>query len=157
MPGNTKGGSITVPLTSCLTGLDCFVNKNKNCQLSYSWFQSSQTGGQWYTDTSHFSIPCKYPCFSLPTIHYLSQTEHYSAHITNTCLHSPTIWDMYNKKDRFVMYGNWTGHVVSKCFSLLSVTFTGLDKHASFLWNMHITYPGYKFTTFYLLLNLPTQ
>ncbi len=26
---NTKGGSITVPLTSCLTG---FANKNKNCQ-----------------------------------------------------------------------------------------------------------------------------
>ncbi len=32
--GNTKGGSITVPLTSCLTGLDqsVFANKNKNCQ-----------------------------------------------------------------------------------------------------------------------------
>jgi hypothetical protein len=25
MPGNTKGGSITVPLTSCLTGLDFSV------------------------------------------------------------------------------------------------------------------------------------
>jgi hypothetical protein len=25
MPGNTKGGSITVPLTSCLTGLDYSV------------------------------------------------------------------------------------------------------------------------------------
>ncbi len=36
--GNTKGGSITIPLTSCLTGLDksVFGNKNKNCQLSYS-------------------------------------------------------------------------------------------------------------------------
>jgi hypothetical protein len=38
--GNTKEGSITVPLTSCLTGLEfglvCFANKNKNCQLSYS-------------------------------------------------------------------------------------------------------------------------
>ncbi len=57
-PGNTKGGSITVPLTSCLTGLDkCFANKNKNCQLSYSWFQTSQTGGQRYSDTSSFSIP----------------------------------------------------------------------------------------------------
>ncbi len=32
-PGNTKGGSITVQLTSCLTGLDfglvCYANKNK--------------------------------------------------------------------------------------------------------------------------------
>jgi len=34
--GNTKGGCITVLLTSCLTGLDYFENKNKNCQLSYS-------------------------------------------------------------------------------------------------------------------------
>jgi hypothetical protein len=36
--GNTKGGSIIVPFTSCLTGLDKPVLqiKNKNCQLSYS-------------------------------------------------------------------------------------------------------------------------
>ncbi len=38
-------------------GLACFINKNKNCQLSYSWLQTSQTGGQQYSDTSHFSIP----------------------------------------------------------------------------------------------------
>ncbi len=58
--GILKGGSITVLLTSCLTGLDlvCFANKNKNCQLSYSWFQTNQTGGQLYNDTSPFSIPC---------------------------------------------------------------------------------------------------
>ncbi len=55
---NTKGWCITVPLTSCLTGLVCFANKNKNCQLSYSWYQTSQTGGQWYSNTSPFSIPC---------------------------------------------------------------------------------------------------
>jgi hypothetical protein len=38
LPGNTKGGSIAVPLTSCLTGLDQFVLqiKTKKCQLSYS-------------------------------------------------------------------------------------------------------------------------
>ncbi len=29
-----------------------------SCQLSYSWFQTSQTGGQQYSDTSPFSIPC---------------------------------------------------------------------------------------------------
>jgi len=55
-PGNTKGGSITVPLTSCLTGLDQSVLQvNKNCQLSYSWFQNNETGDQWYSDTSPFS------------------------------------------------------------------------------------------------------
>ncbi len=29
----------------------------KKCELSYSWFQTSQTGGQQYSDTSPFSIP----------------------------------------------------------------------------------------------------
>ena len=38
----------TVELLFDLFGLACFVNKNKNCQLSYSWFQTSQTGGQWH-------------------------------------------------------------------------------------------------------------
>ncbi len=66
-PGNTKGGSITVPLTSCLTGLDWSLLqiKNKNCQLSYSWFQTSQSGGQLYSDTSPFSIPWLSECSSL--------------------------------------------------------------------------------------------
>jgi hypothetical protein len=57
--GNTKGGSITVPLTSCLTGLESavwqqtifvFIFKNR-------LIQTSQTGGQWHSDTSPFSIP----------------------------------------------------------------------------------------------------
>jgi hypothetical protein len=30
----------------------------KKCQLSYSWFQTSQTWSQQYSDTSPFSIPC---------------------------------------------------------------------------------------------------
>ena len=57
--GYTKGGSITVLLTSCLTGLEsavwqlaifCFYLQNR-------LIQTSQTGGQWYSDTSPFSIP----------------------------------------------------------------------------------------------------
>jgi hypothetical protein len=39
-------------------GLVCFANKNKICQLSYSQFQTNQKGGQQYSDTSPFSIPC---------------------------------------------------------------------------------------------------
>ncbi len=61
--GNTKGGSITVPLTSCLTILETAV-----WQLKYLCFdlqnpliQTSQTGGQWYSDTSLFSIPWMQP------------------------------------------------------------------------------------------------
>jgi len=57
--GNTKGGSITVPLTSCLTGLEsavllltifCFYLQNR-------LIQTSEIGGQGYSDTSPFSIP----------------------------------------------------------------------------------------------------
>jgi hypothetical protein len=50
---------ITVLLTSCLTGLESVV-----WQLTIFVFlekrliQISQTGGQWYSDTSPFSIPC---------------------------------------------------------------------------------------------------
>ncbi len=40
-----------------LVWISCFANKNKKCRLSYSWFQTSQTGGQWYSDTSPFIIP----------------------------------------------------------------------------------------------------
>ncbi len=44
----------TVDLLFDWFGLVCFANKNKNCQLSYSWFQTSQTGGQQCSDTSTF-------------------------------------------------------------------------------------------------------
>jgi ribosomal protein L39E len=47
----------TIDLLFGRSGLVSFANKNKNCQLSYSWFQTSQTGGQRYNDTAPFSIP----------------------------------------------------------------------------------------------------
>ncbi len=55
-PGNTKGHCTIDLLFDCFA-LVCFANKNKNWQLSYSWFQTSQTGGQQYSDTYPFSIP----------------------------------------------------------------------------------------------------
>ncbi len=52
--GNTKGGSITVLLTFCLTGLEsdnfCFYLQNRLIQIS-------QTGGQWYSDTFPLVLP----------------------------------------------------------------------------------------------------
>jgi hypothetical protein len=38
----------TIDLLFDCFGWVCFANKNKICQLSYSWFQTSQTGGQQY-------------------------------------------------------------------------------------------------------------
>jgi len=53
--GNTIGGSISVQLTSSLTGLESAVNFGFYFQNRL--MQTSQTGGQWYSDSSLFSIP----------------------------------------------------------------------------------------------------
>ncbi len=54
--GKTKGESITVHLTSFLTGLVSAVGQ-LTIILQNRLIQTSQTGGQWYCDTSPFSIP----------------------------------------------------------------------------------------------------
>jgi hypothetical protein len=71
LTGNTKGGSIAVLLTSCLTRLGSAV-----WQLTILVFylqnrpiQTNQTGGQWYSDTSPFSIPCPSWC-TCQTMHW---------------------------------------------------------------------------------------
>ncbi len=61
----------TIDLLFDWFGLVCFENKNKNYQLSYSWFQTSQTGGRRYSDTSPFSIPWPGHC-----IHKTSYINH---------------------------------------------------------------------------------
>ncbi len=48
----------TIDLLFDWFGLVCFANRNKNCQQSCKRFQTGQTGGQLYCDTSPFSIPC---------------------------------------------------------------------------------------------------
>jgi hypothetical protein len=58
----------TVNLLFYWFGLVCFANTNKKCQLSYSIFQTSQTEGQQYSDTSPFSIPWSGACNAL-TMH----------------------------------------------------------------------------------------
>ncbi len=89
--GNIKGGS--VPLTSCIDwfGLVCFAIKNKNCQLSYSWFQTSQTGGQWYSDTSPFSIPWRVLPYT--RLKRLFSDEHSSLFVTLlSCEENEVLW-----------------------------------------------------------------
>ncbi len=56
--GNTKGGSITVPLTSFfdMFGISCMNTDNFAFYLQNRQIQTSQTGGQLYIDTSPFSI-----------------------------------------------------------------------------------------------------
>ncbi len=58
-PQNTKGGSITVPLTSCFDwfGIGCMTTEIFCIYLQNRLIQTSQAGGQWYCDTPPFSIP----------------------------------------------------------------------------------------------------
>ncbi len=55
--GNTKGGSITVPLTSCLTGLDLSVLQIKTKMVSFHTADSKPVKQEVCNDTSPFSIP----------------------------------------------------------------------------------------------------
>jgi len=57
--GNTKGGSITIPLTSFFDwfGISCMTTDNFCFYLQNRLIQTSQTGGQWYSDISPFGIP----------------------------------------------------------------------------------------------------
>jgi hypothetical protein len=56
--GNSEGESMTVPLTSCLTGLDKSVLQIKTKIVSCHTADSKQ-GGQWYSDTSPLVFPAR--------------------------------------------------------------------------------------------------
>ena len=59
-----RRGSITVCLTSCLTGLDStiLVNNYVIQHKQSSWIVTSQTGGQPYSDTSTYKVSeCSLP------------------------------------------------------------------------------------------------
>jgi hypothetical protein len=58
--GNNKGGSITVPIDLLFDwfGISCMATDNFCFYLKTGLIQTSQTGGQQYSDTSPFSIPC---------------------------------------------------------------------------------------------------
>jgi hypothetical protein len=57
--GYTKGGSITVPVDLLIDwfGISCMKTVNFCFYLQNRLIQTSQTGGQRYSDTSPFSIP----------------------------------------------------------------------------------------------------
>ncbi len=70
---NTKGGIITVPLTSCLTGLDWSVwqikTKFVSCHMQLIPKQSNRRSiVQWY-------FPFSIPCFNLRIKNWLSSTS----------------------------------------------------------------------------------
>ncbi len=106
--GNTKEGSITVLLTSCLTGLEsavwlptifCFYLQNR-------LIQTSQTGGLWYSDTSPFSIPwlrlraLNYKWAELT--HHLSRKRRWAMKTVNICFCSSSYREASERCFNFV-------------------------------------------------------
>ncbi len=80
-------------------GLVCFANKNKNYQLSHNWFQTSQTGGQWYGDTSPFSIPCwnsLWLCSHLPYMEILAPRHSAKMTLRLLTLHAECCYTEFN-------------------------------------------------------------
>jgi len=64
--GNTKGlYHCTVDLLFDWFGISCMTSDNFCFYLKNRLIQTSQTGGQQYSDTSPFSIPCPTRCFVL--------------------------------------------------------------------------------------------
>ena len=63
-------GSITVPLTSCLTGLDStkLVNLYLIQHKQSSWILNIQTGGQSYSDTSPYKVSVLCLALKLPEV-----------------------------------------------------------------------------------------
>jgi hypothetical protein len=57
LPGNIKGVSTIDPLFDCF-GISCMTTDNCCFYLQNRLIQTSQTGGQRYSDTSPISIPC---------------------------------------------------------------------------------------------------
>ncbi len=59
--GNTKRGKYhcTVDLLFDWFGISCMTTDNFNFYLQNILMQTSQTGGQWYNDTSPYTIPCR--------------------------------------------------------------------------------------------------
>jgi hypothetical protein len=57
-PGNTKGHHCTIDLLFDWFGSSCMITDNFSFYLQSRLIQTGQTGGQWYIDTSPFSIPC---------------------------------------------------------------------------------------------------
>jgi hypothetical protein len=56
-PGNGKY-HCTIDLLFDLFGMSCTITDSFSFYLQNRLIQTSQTGGQWYSDTAPFSIPC---------------------------------------------------------------------------------------------------
>ncbi len=135
MPGNTKGGSITVQSTSCLTGfwISCMTTDNFCFYLQNGLIQTSQTGGQQYSDTFPFSIPCLLQDI-LPNV--LEMVTSFSEYCTQlTLLKSLQLIDSYDKE--FCLKLLW-----DSLFFLLKLCYqtSYLSKNTHMYWiRVHIT------------------
>ncbi len=92
--GNTKGSPhCTVGLLFDWFGISCMTADNFCFYLQNRLIQTSQTGGQRYSDTSPFSIPCFIPCHGLTQVNLrLGIISHYN---TQKTLQFYSIWQWH--------------------------------------------------------------
>jgi carboxylesterase type B len=67
--------------------------------MSHNWFQTSQTGGQWYSDTSHFS----FPCYSLSSASVTKKKRFKTFFQSEDCLHL----NIFVPKDGKIYFIKW--------------------------------------------------
>ncbi len=79
--GILKGGKYhcTVDLLFVWLGISCMTTDNFCFYLLNRLIQTSQTGGQWYSDTSPFSIPCLNLWFTSSVFYHCAVTTGYKA------------------------------------------------------------------------------
>jgi hypothetical protein len=82
IPGNTEGGSITVLLSPCWFGISCMTTNNFCFYLQNRLIQTSQTGGQQYSDTP----------ISIPWYTVSSSSSPYSCLLTSTVTLPPLVF-----------------------------------------------------------------
>jgi hypothetical protein len=152
--GNTKGGSITVLLTSCLTGLEsavwqlttfCFYWQNR-------LIQTSQIGGQRYSDTSPFSIPWFYSIQRTSLFHFIFRRHEVKVHTTEkrrTCHVCGKVFSDAAAVKRHVKVS--AGGVSLEAWDQCYKTFYG--RKLQFLWLARAFIPGRFFQSTLLLVS----
>ncbi len=128
--------SITVPLTSCLTGLDQSSLKIKTKIVSCHTTDASQTGGQQYSDTSPFSIPWVEHQSSFSQLVILAKNAFGSSTLSKLVILAPSYSINWSFCQLVILstghFVNWSfcqlvilsiGHFVNRLFFKLSIMF----------------------------------
>ncbi len=113
----------------------CFYLQNR-------LFQTSQTGGQWYSDTSPFSIPCT---IFLETFDIYGILRLYMLGLCCSLFHNFSI----DYCDKIILYYN---NKISQCFAIVNDNFIQFSFNFVISWFRFCTIQKFS-ATFWTLLN----